>query len=151
MRRVWVLLAVAALVSGVAAYLYYFAWPEPLLDTSRIASYSYGAQGVNPLEYKKVTRADDPGYVRHADGARARRPVGPPAGEARSGAADGHPPPGRRAAVPPLPRRTSATTGTWQVGISEGDESYLGTLDQPQLVELLRTFEERLTESEEQR
>ena len=143
MRRVWVLLAVAALVSGVAAYLYYFAWPEPLLDSTRIASYSYGAQGVNPLEYKLFTRADDPatfdrlvGLVRDARVARAQVKRAP----------------GRLMVI--LHRDDGLqyrlfldgpwADGSWGVGISEGDESYLGTLDQPQLVELLRTFEERL-------
>jgi hypothetical protein len=142
-RRVWVLLAVAALVSGVAAYLYYFAWPEPLLDSTRIASYSYGAQGVNPLEYKLFTRADDPatfdrllGLVRDARVARAQVKRAP----------------GRLMVI--LHRDDGLqyrlfldgpwADGSWGVGISEGDESYLGTLDQPQLVELLRTFEERL-------
>ncbi len=143
MRRVWVLLAAAALVSGVAAYLYYFAWPEPLLDSTRIASYSYGAQGVNPLEYKKFTRADDPatfdkllGLVR----------------DARVGRAQVKRAPGRLMVI--LHRDDGLqyrlyldgprADGSWGVGISEGDESYLGTLDQPQLVELLRGLEAKL-------
>lgn len=143
MRRVWVVLTVAALASGVAAYLYYFAWPEPLLDSTRIASYSYGAQGVNPLEYEKFTRAEDPAtfdrLVRLVRDARVARP------QVERG-------PGQLMVI--LHRDDGLQfrlyldgpqdDGTWQVGISEGDESYLGTLDQPQLVELLRTFEERL-------
>lgn len=143
MRRSWVWLLIVVLVSGVAAYLYYFAQPDALLDSTRIAAYSYGAQGVNPLEYKKFTRADDPatfdrlvGLVRDARVTRARVERAP----------------GRLMVI--LHRDDGLqyrlfldgplSDGTWAVGISEGDESYLGTLDQPQLVELLRTFEERL-------
>jgi len=143
MRRAWVLVAVAALVSGVAAYLYYFAWPEPLLDSTRIASYSYGAQGVNPLEYKQFSRADDPATFDRLMVLVRDAPVARPQVERA---------PGRLMLI--LHRDDGLQyrlfldgprdDGTWQVGISEGDESYLGTLDQPQLVELLRTFEERL-------
>lgn len=143
MRRVWMLVAVAAVVSGMAAYLYYFAWPEPLLDSTRIASYSYGAQGVNPLEYKRFTRADDPAtfdkLMALVRDARVARPQVDRA-------------PGRLMVI--LHRDDGLQyrlfldgprdDGTWQVGISEGDESYLGTLDQPQLVELLRGFEAKL-------
>lgn len=143
MRRVWVLLAVAALASGVAAYLYYFAWPEPLLDTTRIASYSYGAQGVNPLEYKQFKRTDDPAeFDRLMSLVRDARVTRPQVTRA----------PGRLMVI--LHRDDGLQyrlfldgprgDGTWQVAISEGDESYLGTLEQPALVELLRTFEERL-------
>lgn len=143
MRRPWVWLLVVVLVSGVTAYLYYFAQPDALLDSSRIAAYSYGAQGVNPLEYKKLTRADDPaafdllvGLVRDARVTRARAERAP----------------GRLMLI--LHRDDGLqyrlfldgplADGAWAVGISEGDESYLGTLDQPQLVELLRSLERRL-------
>jgi hypothetical protein len=142
-KRVWVLLVVAAVVSGVAAYLYYFAWPESLLDTTRIASYSYGEQGVNPLEYTKVTRADDPATFDRLMALVRDAPVARPQ-VTRA--------PGRLMLI--LHRDDGLQyrlfldgprgDGTWQVGVSEGDESYLGTLDQPQLVELLRGFEAKL-------
>jgi len=138
-----VLLAVAAVVSGAAAYLYYFAWPQPLLDTGRIVSYSYGAQGVNPLEYEKVTRADDPASFDRLMALVRDAPVARPQ-VTRA--------PGRLMVI--LHRDDGLQyrlyldgprgDGTWQTGISEGDESYLGTLDRPELVELLRALEERL-------
>ena len=137
------LLAAVALVSGVAAYLFYFAWPEPLLDSTRISSYSYGAQGVNPLEYKKFTRADDPAtFDTLVELVR----------DARVGRAQVKRAPGKLMVI--LHRDDGLqyrlfldgpwADGSWGVGISEGDESYLGTLDQPQLVELLRRLEARL-------
>ncbi|MHB9150738.1 MAG: hypothetical protein ACYC33_11815 [Thermoleophilia bacterium] len=128
-RSLWIIV-VAALTAGVLAYFLYFWWPSPLLDGSRIDSFSYGAQGVSLRELEVYTRADDgrlDEIVRLVN-------------EARLSSSPVHRKEGAPMVV--LFRRDGlqfyliADDGD-HVGISEGDGSYLGSLDSPELAELI--------------
>lgn len=137
MRRWIVVLGVCGVVAGLAAYLYYFAWAAPLLDPDAIDRFAYGPQGVNILEYEERTRAED--------GETLERILSLVNGAPLS-----------REAVERSPDRFQLVLyredglkyflyldGPRAVGISEGDQSYLGSLDSPELVALLRELEER--------
>lgn len=128
-RSLWIIV-VAALMAGVLAYFFYFWWPSPLLDGTRIDSFSYGAQGVSLRELEVYTRADDgrlDEIVRLVN-------------EARLSSSRVHRKEGAPMVV--LFRRDGlqfyliAGDGG-HVGISEGDGSYLGSLDSPELAHLV--------------
>lgn len=125
-RPLWIVV-VAALVAGVLAYFFYFWWSSPLLDGSRIDSFSYGAQGVNLRELDVHTRAEDGGrldeIVRLVNEARLS--------SSKVERRDGYP-------MVVLFRRDGLqfylTAGDDDhVGISEGDASYLGSLESADL------------------
>lgn len=135
MRRWVAFIAVCAAVAGVAAYLFYFAWDAPLLDPQAIDRYAYGPQGVNVLEYRIHTQAEE--------GATLERILAL-VNEATL----------TRETVQRDPQNLQVVLyrddglkyflyldGARAVGISEGDESYLGSLDSPELATLLREFE----------
>lgn len=128
-RSLWIIVA-AALAAGVLAFFLYFWWPSPLLDGARIDSFSYGAQGVSLRELEVYTRADDgrlDEIVRLVN-------------EARLSSFRVHRKEGAPMVV--LFRRDGlqfyliADDGD-HVGISEGDGSYLGSLDSPELADLV--------------
>ena len=125
-RALWLVVA-AALVAGVVAYFFYFWWASPLLDGTRIDSFSYGAQGVNLREFDVHTRAEDGGrldeIIRLVNGARLS--------SSKVERRDGSP-------MVVLFRRDGLqfylTAGDDDhVGISEGDGSYLGSLESADL------------------
>lgn len=128
-RSLWIVV-VAALTAGVLAYFLYFWWPSPLLDGTRIDSFSYGAQGVSLRELEVYTRADDgrlDEIVRLVN-------------EARLSSSRVHRKEGAPMVV--LFRRDGLqfyliADGDEHVGISEGDGSYLGSLDSPELADLI--------------
>lgn len=128
-RYLWIVV-VAALTAGVLAYFLYFWWPSPLLDGTRIDSFSYGAQGVNLRELEVYTRADDDRLdeiVRLVN-------------EARLSSSRVHRTEGAPMVV--LFRRDGLqfyliADGGDHVGISEGDASYLGSLESPELANLI--------------
>jgi len=63
-RSFW-LVIVGAAIACVAAYAFYFAQPEVLLDGSRIDSYAYGPEGTNIREFEVHARTGDDGFVDH--------------------------------------------------------------------------------------
>jgi hypothetical protein len=141
-RRPVVWIVAAAVVAGVAAYLFYFNWSQPLLDGGRIAAYAYGRQETNPLEFERHERAGDPTLERLLtliDEAKLTRtemrrdPKGLLVILYRD---DGL----QYRLILDGPR----AAGSWGVGISEGDQSYLGSLDQPELVALLRGLQAKV-------
>jgi len=125
------MIVAAALLAGVLAYLLYFWWSSPLLDGSRIDSFVYGAQGVNLRELDVHTRTDEGSrldeILRLVNAARlSSSPV-----ERRDGAP-----------MVVLFRRDGLQfyligNGDEHVGISEGDGSYLGSLESPELAALI--------------
>ena len=126
------IVVVAALAAGVLAYFLYFWWPSPLLDGTRIDSFSYGAQGVNLRELEVHTRADDgrrlDEIVRLVNEARLS--------SSRVERKEGAP-------MVVLFRRDGLQFyliggGDDHVGISEGDGSYLGSLDSPDLAGVIQ-------------
>ncbi len=137
-RPLFWIIAVAT-VSSVAALFFYFYWSQPLLDGSRIVAFSYGPQRQNPLEFKRHERADDPrlaeivDLIDKAHLSRAEVKRAPDQLLVILFRDDGLQ--YRLFLDGPRP------DGSYAVGISEGDESYMGSLSQPQLVELLRSLQ----------
>lgn len=125
-RPLWIVV-VAALAAGVLAYFFYFWWSSPLLDGTRIDSFSYGAQGVNLRELDVHRRTEEGARLdeivrlvneAHLSSSPVERTEGAP--------------------MVVLFRRDGLqfylTAGDDDhVGISEGDGSYLGSLESPDL------------------
>ncbi|MCZ7663927.1 MAG: hypothetical protein M5U22_13835 [Thermoleophilia bacterium] len=140
MRRSLALIVAAALVAGIAGYLFYFAWPAPLLDPSRIDAFAYGPEGVNPLEYVRHESAS--GSAEAAllgrilalvnEAPLSREPVRPREGQLllilyRDDGLQYH----------------LIQNGPRVVGLAEGDRGYLAALDSPGLAALLDDLKAR--------
>lgn len=129
-RSFW-LTVVGALLAGVAAYLFYFAQPEALLDGSRIESYAYGPYGTNIREFEVHERATDGGFVDDLLAVVNAAPLSNVPVERREGVLllvlfrdDG------------LQYHLIIGDGE-HVGISEGDGSYLGSLESLELAQTM--------------
>jgi len=127
-RELWAVAALA-LLAGLAAYLYYFAWSEPLLEGEHIESWAYGIEGQNLRDFETVERGDG----------RLQRMIDlindAPLSSDRVSLAKGE-------LLVVLYREDGLQFhlfrgGTDQVGISEGDRSYVGTLVSAELAEIL--------------
>jgi hypothetical protein len=130
-RRSITLLVAAALVSGVAAFFLYFWLPSPLLDGTRLASFSYGPQGINLRELEVRTREDEGDLLDEIVRLANEAPLASAQVERREGAPmvvlfrdDGL-------------QFVLIVGDAEHVGISEGDGSYLGTLQSPELAGLV--------------
>jgi len=130
-ERSFRLAVVAALVAGLAAYFFYFAQPDALLDGSRIDSYAYGPYGTNIREFEVHERGSDGGFVDDVLASVNQAPVSNVPVERREGALllvlfrdDG--------------LQFHLILGDDRhVGISEGDGSYLGSLESPALAQVM--------------
>ncbi|MHB8868484.1 MAG: hypothetical protein ACYC6T_14945 [Thermoleophilia bacterium] len=130
-RRPVVLLAAGALAAGLLAYLFYFWWPAPLLDGGRIQSFSYGPYGANIREFEVHERTTESPFL---DEVIALVNGAPLSGD-RVQPADGD-------VLLVLFRDDGLQfhltgSGGAKVGISEGDGSYRGTLQSPELGRLI--------------
>lgn len=134
-RELWAVAAIA-LLAGLAAYAYYFAWSEPLLDGGRIQSWAYGTEGQNQRDFETVDRQEG----------RLERMIelinDAALSSERVALADGE-------LLVVLYREDGLQYHLFrgaanQVGISEGDRSYVGTLISPELAEILRGLEEEV-------
>lgn len=129
-RALW-LLAVAALLAGLAAYLLYFDWGHPRLDGGRIDSWSAGPQGTNIREFPVQRGPEQQQFI---DDVVALINDAPLTSQRV------HPQTGRLLLV--LFRDDGLQyhllqDGDRLVGLAEGDESYVGALDSPALAQVL--------------
>jgi len=134
-RELWAVAALA-LLAGLAAYFYYFSWSEPLLEGEHIGSWAYGIEGQNLRDFETVERGDG----------RLERMIDlindAPLSSDRVSLAEGE-------LLVVLYREDGLQFelfrgGTDQVGISEGDRSYVGTLVSAELAEILNGLAEEV-------
>jgi hypothetical protein len=130
-RRTAGLIALAALAAGVIAFFLYFWWPSPLLDGGRITSFSYGPRGTNLRELDVHTRTEEGALLDEIVGLANDAPLTSSRVEPQDGAPmvvlfrdDG------------LQFVLVVGDDTY-VGISEGDGSYVGSLQSPDLAALV--------------
>ncbi len=137
-RDLWAV-AVLALLAGLAAYFYYFSWSEPLLEGDRIGSWAYGIEGQNLRDFETVERGD--GRLEWMIDLINDAPLS----SDRTSLAEGE-------LLVVLYREDGLQFhvfrgGTDQVGISEGDRSYVGTLVSAELAEILDGLAEEVSAS----
>ena len=121
MRRSLALIVAAALVAGIAGYLFYFAWPAPLLDPSRIDAFASAEAALLGRILALVNEAP-----------LSREPVRPREGQLllilyRDDGLQYH----------------LIQNGPRVVGLAEGDRGYLAALDSPGLAALLDDLKAR--------
>ena len=139
MNRLLWLLAGAALLAGIVAYFAYVGSTQPLIDGSRIDRIAWGPQGANPQEYAQERRDQDPELFARLLGL---------VNEARL-TADRVTPNSDRLLV--ILYRDDGLQyhllqgGDRLTGVSEGDQSYRGSLDSPQLAALLSQLARRVS------
>lgn len=130
MKRVG-LIAGAAALAGVAAFLFYFWWSSPLLDGARIDRFAFGPQGVNVREFAVLPRSADPRLVDRV----LSLVNGAPLTSERVQPADGR-------LVLILFREDGLQYDLLQgqdglVGLAEGNRAYVGSLRSPELAAVL--------------
>ena len=125
------LIALVAVVLGVAAFLLYFAWDAPRLDGARLDRFAYGPQGVNIREFAVLDRDRDPQLVDRVIELVNQAPLSSERVEPEDGRV-----------VLVLFREDGLQYDLLQgdgglVGLAEGDRGYLGALQSPELAALL--------------